>query len=147
MPLEARIVLDQRERPRASAADELQVLGQARELQVGHPRLLRVEQRALAAEPQVLVGELEPVGGADHRVDAGARASTFVARSDSSNRTQNDAVRAAADPAAQLVQLREAEALGVLDRASRSRSGRRRPTSITVVEISRSVSPAPERAP
>src|SRR5436190_1207332 len=57
--LEVGVGVDLRERPRASASDELEVLGQAGELQIGHARLPGVEQRALTAESQVLVGELE----------------------------------------------------------------------------------------
>ena len=76
------------------------------------PGLLRVEQRPLAAEPQVLVGQLEPVGGADHRVDARPRLLVLLV-----GLVEQDAVapvRSAADPAAELVELGEAEPLGVL---------------------------------
>ena len=62
---------------------------------------------------------------------------------------QQDAVRlvrAAADAAAQLVQLRQPEALGVLDRPSPWRSARRRRPRSTVVETSTSNSPRDERA-
>src|SRR5262245_43009946 len=45
---QVRVLLDRRERPRPGALDQVDVLRQAREAQVGHPRLLDVEQRPLA---------------------------------------------------------------------------------------------------
>ena len=83
-------------------------------LQVGHPRLPRVEQGALPAQPEVLVRQLEPVGGRDHRVDP--RSGLVVRRHRTRRRARRcDGVRPAADPPAQLMELREPEALGVLD--------------------------------
>ena len=107
-----RVVLDQRERPSPRPADQLQVVGEARQLEVGHARLLRVEQRSLTAEPEVFVGQLEPVGGANHRLDARPR--LLVLRVGLVEQDAVAPVRSAADPAAELVQLGQAEPLGVL---------------------------------
>ena len=89
MTLECGILPDQRERPGPRALHEVEVLGQSRELQVGHPRLLRVEEGALASQAEILVGQLEPVGGADHRLDPGSGLDVRLVAI-SSNRTQYD---------------------------------------------------------
>ena len=99
--VEVRIVLDQGEGARARPPDELQILGQACELQVRHPRLLRVEQRPLAAEPEVLVGQLEAVGRAHHRIDPCL--SFQVLRVGGVEQHAEASVGAAADPPSELV--------------------------------------------
>ena len=78
----------------------------------GMPDWLDVEQRPLAPQPEILVGQLEPVGRPHHRVQARARLE--VVGSACVEQHAVGTVRAPADAAAQLVQLREAEALGVL---------------------------------
>ena len=79
--------VDHREGAGAGPLHERRVVGQARQLQVGHARLLDVEQRSLAAQPEVLVGELESVVRPDHRVEP--RLARRGCRSCcSSNRTQ-----------------------------------------------------------
>src|SRR5436190_1282088 len=65
---ELRVVLQLRERARPSAFDQIQVLGQPGELEVGHAGLLRIEQRSLPAQPEIFIGEHEPVRGPHHRV-------------------------------------------------------------------------------
>ena len=94
-------------------ADQRHVLGQPRQPQVWHTRLLRVEQCALSAQAQVLVGEIEPVGGADHRVDASPRLLVLLV-----GFVEQDAragMFAPADTPPELVQLREPEPFRVLD--------------------------------
>jgi hypothetical protein len=74
--------------------------------------LAGAEKFAGAALLQVLLGDFETVAGGDHGFDAGAGfAANIFAR-------DKDAARffaAASDAAAQLMELREAEAVGVLD--------------------------------
>ena len=102
-----------RERARPGPADELEVVGEPREPQVGHARLPHVEQRPLAAQPEVLVGELEPVGRSSHRVEPGPR--LVVVSSEPSNRMHVDGWVRPPDPPAELMELREPEPLRVLD--------------------------------
>ena len=78
--------------------------------------LLGAEDLAGAAQAQIFLGDAEPVGGlAHHRQAAGALLGDLAAH-------QQEAVALAAaapDAAAQLVELREAEAIGVEDRHHR----------------------------
>ena len=101
------------------------VLGQPGELQVGHPRLPDVEQRALAPQAQILVGELEPVG----RARPSRPAAPGPRRSSAFALVEQDAVRRDARPG------RSGRGAGAAARgrsarrsrrASRSRSARRR---------------------
>ena len=78
---------------------------------VGRPGLLRAEEFAGAAEFQIHLGNVEAVGRFDQRADALPRGVVQLLG-------DQDAValrRAAAHPAAELVELGEAEALGLLD--------------------------------
>ncbi len=77
----------------------------------GQAGLLRAEELSGAAQAQVHFGNMEAVGGFDQGADALARGIVHFFG-------DQDAVAlvgAAADAAAKLVQLREAEALGLLD--------------------------------
>src|SRR5262245_19346838 len=112
-PGQVRVILDRGERPRPRAFDEVEVLGQACEPQDWHPRLPDVEQRPLAPQLQVLVRQLEAVGGPDQGLQPCARLQVVRLRGVEQQACRG--VGTAADAAAQLVQLREAEALGVLD--------------------------------
>ncbi len=74
--------------------------------------LPRAEHLAAAAEPQILLGDHEPVLGPAHHIEPLAR------RLRQGLAVEQDArglLRAAADAAAQLMQLGKAEALGMLD--------------------------------
>ena len=89
----------------------------------GIPLCLAASTRALAAQLEIDLGELEPVGGPRHRVEpapglVGGRIGEQHAEA---------LVRAAPDPAAQLVQLGEAEQVGPLDHHQRGVRARRRP--------------------
>ena len=93
-----------------------------------------VEQRALTAESQVLVGELEAVGRRGHRVQSSAGLEVVGLRV-----VDEEAVRgmlATPDAPAELMQLREAEA-SAFSTSITVAFGTSTPTSITVVEISR----------
>src|SRR5207344_3204379 len=61
LPREVGIAIDRREGAGAGPLDEVEVVGQTRELEIRKARLLDVEQRPLTAQAQVLVGQLEPV--------------------------------------------------------------------------------------
>jgi hypothetical protein len=90
------------------------VRGEVGKAQGRQPTLPGAEHLAGAAQPQILLGDAEAVLGVSRRIDSRCRAMS-----------QQDAGRTAgavADAAAQLVQLCEAEALGVLDH----HDGRRR---------------------
>ena len=95
----------------AGAQQRVAVARQAGELEVGHARLARPHHLPLAADLEVAVGELEPVVGLEQRLEARLRGAGLRLR-------EQQAVRLLAAPphaAAQLVELREAEALGALD--------------------------------
>ena len=87
MVREVGIVVDQLERPGAGALHEVEVIGQSSELQVGHPRLLRVEQGALASRSRRSSSASSNPSVVRVIASMRARASRFVS-SDSSNRTQ-----------------------------------------------------------
>ena len=78
------------------------------------PGLLRAEQLPLAADLEVALGELEPVGRRDHRLEplAGDVGELLLRPGDEQ---AVRLLRTAADAAAQLVELGEAEAVGLLD--------------------------------
>ena len=101
--------------------------GQVGEAQRRQPALAGAEHLAGAAQPQVLLGDPEAVLGRAQHLEPGARggAERLAVEQQAARRP-----RAAADPAAQLMQLGEAEALGVLDHHHRRpRARRRRPRS------------------
>ena len=108
---EARVRTMIRRRGRARAR-QVGVLRQPRHLELGQAVLARAEELARAAQLQVDLGELEAVA----LVRRSPRAAAALG---SPKRMQSDGVLAAADPAAQLVQLRQPEALGLLDQHHR----------------------------
>src|SRR5579885_2779691 len=97
----------------AGLLDQVAIESEPREAQVAPPRLARAEQRALAAQVQVGLGELEAVGRVDERLQPPlGRLRQLL---DRPRDEQAVALLAAApDAAAQLVQLREPEAVGFL---------------------------------
>jgi len=113
------------------------VLLQVAEPQPRHAGLARPEQLAGAAQRQVLLGDHEARRGSRPSRRAGA---AHPRRSRPGSAARSATAAAAADPAAQLVELRQPEALGVLDHHHR----RRRDVDadpITVVATSTSSSP------
>src|SRR4029453_15544318 len=94
--------------------DQRAVAREADELQVGEARLARAEQLSLAAQLEVDLGEGEAVVRVDERLQAALRLlGELVLRA-----RDEEAVgllRAAANSSAQLVQLGEAKAVGLLD--------------------------------
>ncbi len=111
--------------PRAVLGDELggelaglleqrAVGAEAGEAEVAEAGLPRSEELALAAEVEVALGELEAVRGLDERLEArlgGVGQLELRARDQQAVRL----LGAAADAAAELVELREAEPVGLLD--------------------------------
>src|SRR6266511_5751965 len=114
---EVGILLDHGERPGARPPHQLEVIGEAGELQVRESRLTDVEERALAPEPQILVGQLEPVRGPDHGLESGP--GLLVVRGALVEEDARRPVLGAPDPSPQLMQLSQAETLGVLDQHHR----------------------------
>ena len=89
------------------------VLAQPGEAQVGEARLARAEQLSLAADLEVALGELEPVGRRHHRLEAVAGdVGELLLRPGDEQAV--GLLRAAPHAAAQLVELGEAEAVGLL---------------------------------
>src|SRR3954451_15050099 len=88
------------------------------ETQLRQSALLRTEYLAAAAQPQILLGDAEPVLGLaqDREPPPSDVAERRLIQQEAGRR-----LVAAPDAAAQLVQLREAEALGVLDNHHRRR--------------------------
>ena len=80
--------------------------------EAGHARLARAEDLAAAAQPQVLLGDAEAVLGLAHDAEAvaGDGAERRLVEEEADRRPV-----APPDAAAELVELGEAEALGVLD--------------------------------
>ena len=91
----------------AGAVEQLGVLGQPGEAERLQAGLARAEHLALAAQLEVDLGELEAVAVVGQRAQPGR----LLGPEQQAQRL----VRAAADPPAQLVQLRDPVALGVLD--------------------------------
>src|SRR2546421_338627 len=77
--------------------------------------LTRAEKFPGAAKFQIHLGDLKPIARARHRVQAFLRAVGGARRYENAIRR----LRSASDAAAQLMQLREAEALGVVDQHDR----------------------------
>src|SRR6185436_10557341 len=94
----------------------LQILGQAREAELRKAGLPDAEDVSGAADLQVRLGDLEAVGGPREDRQAALRlGGQLFVEGEAERRT-----RAPADPAAQLVELGEAETLGALqDHAGR----------------------------
>ena len=74
--------------------------------------LAGAEKFAGASKEKIGFGDFEAVGGADHGFEAGAG---FVSHAKRGDEDAMGFLRAAADASAKLVELGEAEALGVLD--------------------------------
>ena len=85
---------------------------EAGEAEAGRARLARAEHVALAAQAQILLGDAEAVLGLAQDFDPRWRR---LAERPLVEQQAARAAGAAADPAAQLMQLREAEPLGVFD--------------------------------
>jgi len=85
-----------------------------RKVQVGEARLARAEERAAAAQVEVDFRELEAVGRGDERLEPFLRRlrELFLRARDEQ---AVGLLRSAPDPASQLVELRETEAVGLLD--------------------------------
>ena len=86
--------------------------GARRPAAAGKPALGEAEHVALPAQLEVLLGQLEPVAGRCDGLEAGPGDRRSV---ESETRTQNDSIGPAPDPAAELVELGQPEALGALD--------------------------------
>ena len=96
-------------------------------LKPGKPGLAGAEHLAFAAQAQILLGDPEAVLGLAHHLEPrlGGRPERALVEEEAGR-----GARAAADAAAELVELGEAEALGVLDHHhGRGRARRRRPRS------------------
>ena len=102
-----RVGVEDRVRAAAGALEQLDVLGQPRELNCCEPGLADAEHLPLAAQLEVDLGELEAVAVLGERPQP--------ARLLGPEQQAHRLVLAAADAPAQLVQLRDAVALGVLD--------------------------------
>ncbi len=90
--------------------EQLLVLGQAREAIAADTGLARAHEFALAAQAQVDLGQAEAVGVLGQRPQARGALGTGGPQE-----VAQRGVLTAADPAPQLVQLGDPEALGVLD--------------------------------
>src|SRR6266498_5320041 len=110
--IQSRVCVDDGERPGPGPPDQLGIVGQPGQLQVGQAGLLDVEQCALASKPEVLIGQLEAVGGPNHRGQTCP--GVIVVRTALVEQHAMGPVAPPADPAAELMELRQAEALGVL---------------------------------
>src|SRR6185312_2385024 len=97
----------------ACALEQVAVGAQAREAEVAEPRLAGAEQLPLAAQLEVAFGELEAVGRLDERLQPRLRGvGQLVLRPRDEQAVR--LLRAAADPAAQLMELREPEPVRLL---------------------------------
>ena len=103
----AGIARDQLVGPRAGALEQLGVVGQAGDAELGQPALARAEHLPRPAQLEVDLGEPEAVALGGDRLEP---RQLRIPEEDADR-----LVLAAADAAAQLVQLREAVALGGLD--------------------------------
>src|SRR4051812_31149381 len=108
--VELRIVLHDAQRLVARLRDQLRMNLAARDAVAGQAALPDPEHVAFAAQPQILFCDPEAVAGLPDDVEPrlGQRAERFAVEQQAGR-----GLRAAADAAAQLVQLRETEALGV----------------------------------
>src|SRR5205814_3915330 len=107
-----RVLGDDRLRLAPRLLEDGGIAQQVRHAELGQSRLARAEELARTAQLQIGLGDLEAVVRTGHRVDPPPGLLAQAAG------REQDAVRlplAAADAPAQLVELREAEALRVLD--------------------------------
>ncbi len=108
------LVVDQLLRQLAGLLEQPAVAAQTREAKLREPRLARAEELALAADLEIDLGELEPVVRGHERLQPGERrVGQLLLRP-----RDEQAVRllgAPPHPASQLVQLGEAEPVGLLD--------------------------------
>ena len=104
---ELRVLVEDRAGAHPGTLEQLDVLGQPREAERLHARLAGAEHLPLAAQLEVDLGELEPVAVLGER----AQPRRLLRPEQQAQRL----VLAAADPAAELVQLRDPVAIGVLD--------------------------------
>src|SRR5713101_6373365 len=106
-------VLDEVGREGAGALEQRTVAPELRELQIREPRLPRPQQLPAAAQLEVALRELESVVGADEGLEPGGRRIRQLV----SRARDQEAVRLLArapDAPAQLVELRQAEAIRLL---------------------------------
>ena len=123
------------------AAPTASVATERGQLEIAATLLGGAHDRALAAELEVDLGQLEAVGRPDKRFDARLAAARCRAVRLTSQHVE--ACSTTTDAAPQLVELRDAEAIGVED-DHHGRVGTSTPTSITVVATSTSSSPGAE---
>src|SRR5262245_55521055 len=119
---ERRIARQHQRRVVARGADQLTVRLDAGDAEAGHTGLPRAKNVAFPAQPEIFLGDAKAVLGLAHDVEPGLGG--FTQRS----LVEEEAGRvlaAAPDPPAQLMELREPEAFGMLDHHTR----RRRPRS------------------
>ena len=102
---------------------QLAVQIEPRDAEARRAGLARAEHFAFAAQTQILLGDAEAVFGLAQDFEPRAR---DVAKRRLVEQQAGRAARAAPDPAAQLMELREAEAFGVFDHHDRSLPARRR---------------------
>ena len=95
----------------AGAKQRRPVARQAGKLEVRHARLPRAHHLALAADLEIAVGQLEPVVGLEQGLEPRLRGAGLGLREEQAVRLRRPPPHAPA----QLVKLREAEALGALD--------------------------------
>ena len=128
---------------RAGPDGELAMRGdlERRDPQPREPALGQAEDVALLAQLEVLLGQLEAVVRLGDRLEAGLGDLVGRVRDEDAERLD----RAASDPAAQLVQLGEAEPVRALDRPSSWPPGRPRRPRSTVVPTRTSSSPSRNR--
>ena len=105
-----------RELPRELACllDQVAVDAELREAQVAPAGLARAEQLPLAAQLEVDLGELEAVGRVDERLQTRLARRRSAPRAWPRDEQAVALLRPTPDPAAQLVELGEAEAVGLL---------------------------------
>ena len=90
--------------------------GQISEAKAGKARLLCAEHLALAAQPQIFLGDPKTILGLAHDRDAGFR---ILAERRFIKQETRRLAAAAPDASAQLMQLRKPEPLGMLDHHDR----------------------------
>ena len=115
MALELGVGVEQPLRRRPGRDDDRLVARESTELQVAPARLALTEDLARTADLEVAFGELEAV----RRLDHGRDPRRTVGRRRLGEQEASRSVRAAADATAELVQLEQPEAVGILDHHDR----------------------------
>src|SRR5713101_2683308 len=107
-----RRIVGERKGLAAGSLKELAVAQRIGDVKAEGAGLAGPEEFAGAAQLQIGFGDFEAVGGAHHGFEAGA---CFVGHADRADENAVGFLRAAANASAKLMQLRQAEALGMLD--------------------------------